>query len=478
MEKDEKGITVKKEQDMPEWYGQAVFKGQLADYSPVRGTMIIRPYGYAIWQNIMDYFNGRLKELKVDNAYFPLFIPEKFFKKEAEHAKGFAPEVAWVENKDEGATERLAIRPTSETIMYDAYSRWIRSHRDLPLRINQWCNIVRWEVKDVKLFLRSREFLWQEGHCVYETEEECDKETMMYLDEYTKMIQDVLAIPLITGKKSDKEKFAGSKYTTTIEAFMPDGKFLQCGTSHNLGQGFAKAFGISYIGKDEKKHIPWQNSWGFTTRLVGALVMQHGDDKGLVLPPKIAPIQAVIVPILFEKTKEATLKETEKIKKALAGYRVHVDDRDEYSAGWKYHEWEMKGIPLRIEIGPKDIEKKQVVIVRRDTGQKEFVKADKVKETVKLLLEEIQNHLFDKAHEFMKRQIVETDNWDMLMKAIDARKIVFAPFCGKKDCEDLIKDKTKGANSRCFPFDQKNVDKNCVHCGKKASQYAYFGKNY
>jgi prolyl-tRNA synthetase len=478
MQKDEKGITIKKSEDMPEWYGQVIIKSELADYSPVRGTMIIRPYGYAIWQNIMDYFNERLKKRNVQNAYFPMFIPESFFRKEAEHAQGFSPEVAWVQNKDEDSKERLALRPTSETIMYDSYSRWIRSHRDLPLRINQWCNIVRWEVKDVKLFLRSREFLWQEGHCVYASEGECDIETLMILDEYESMVQNLLAIPVIKGKKSEKEKFAGAKYTTTIEAFMPDGKFLQCGTSHNLGRGFAKAFGIKFVGIDEQEHLPWQSSWGFSTRLIGALVMQHGDDKGIILPPKIAPIQIIIIPILFEKTKEKTIEEAEKLVKHLSKFRVKLDSRDEYSAGWKFNEWELKGVPIRIEIGPKDLEKKQVMLVRRDTGIKQSVKLVDLKEKLDELLIEIQNHLFEKAHDNLKKQIVEIDNWDDFIKAIDNKKIAYAPLCGEVNCEDLIKDKTKGANSRCIPFNQENIEKRCVHCGKTARMYAYFGKCY
>jgi len=473
---DEKGITVKKADDMPEWYGQVVIKSELADYSPVRGTMIIRPYGFAIWQKIMDYFNSVIRKIGVENAYFPMFIPESFFTKEAQHAEGFAPEVAWVHNKDEDSGERLALRPTSETIMYDSFGKWIRSHRDLPLRINQWCNIVRWEVKDVKLFLRSREFLWQEGHCVYETEEECDKETMIIIDEYEKLASEILAVPVIKGKKSDVEKFAGAKYTTTIEGFMPDGKFLQCGTSHNLGTGFGKAFDISYLGKDEKKHIPWQSSWGFSTRLIGALVMQHGDDKGLVLPPKIAPTQVVIVPILFEKTKDSTIAEAEKIKKELSKYSVQLDSRNEYSAGWKFNDWEMKGVPLRIEIGPRDIKEKQVVMVRRDTGEKITVKNSELKDKVGEYLEEIQNHLFDKAHENMKKSIVETEDWSEFLKAVDDRKIIYAPYCGK--CEDELKEKTKGVNSRCIPFGQKKTPKKCVHCGKDSEFYAYFGKCY
>jgi len=476
--KADKGITVKKSEDMPEWYGQAVTKGQLADYSPVRGTMIIRPYGYAMWESIQQYFNGQIRKLGVRNAYFPLFIPESFFKKEAQHAQGFAPEVAWVENKDENSQERLAIRPTSETIIYDAYSRWIRSHRDLPLRLNQWCNIVRWEVKDVKLFLRSREFLWQEGHCAYATEAECQKETRIFLDEYEKLCNDLLAIPVVKGSKSERETFAGAKESTTVEAFMPDGKFLQCGTSHNLGQGFARSFGISFLGEDEKSHHPWQNSWGFSTRLIGAVVMQHGDDKGLVMPPNIAPTQIVIVPILFEKTRQSTLEAAQKAAEWLKEFRVEIDSRDEYSAGWKFNDWEMKGVPLRIEVGPKDIENKRVVMVRRDTGEKITAKYNEIASKTKELLEDIQNNLFTKAKENLKKALVEVDTWPEFMKAVDNKKAIFAPFCGGVACEDEIKEKTKGANSRCRPFDQKNPKKNCVHCGKPAHAYYYFGKCY
>ncbi|MFT4303626.1 MAG: proline--tRNA ligase [Candidatus Woesearchaeota archaeon] len=481
-DKDEKGITVKKTEDMPEWYGQVVIKSGLADYSPVRGTMIIRPYGYAIWQKIMDYFNARLKELKVENAYFPMFIPESFFEKEAEHAEGFTPEVAWVQNKDEDTGERLALRPTSETIMYDSYAKWIRSHRDLPLRINQWCNIVRWEVKDVKLFLRSREFLWQEGHCVYCTEEECDTEALMMLDEYAIMCRDLLALPVIQGKKSEKEKFAGAKWTSTIEAYMPDGKFLQSGTSHNLGQGFAKAFGISYKGEDEQDHLPWQSSWGFSTRLMGALIMQHGDDKGLVLPPSIAPLQIVIIPILFDKTRESTLLEADKIKQELSEYEIKIDDRDEYSSGWKFNQYEMQGVPLRIEIGPKDIEKNQVVVARRDTSEKCFVQRSELFEKISSLMYDIQNNLLNKAQENIDNNIVKPKDWDEFVKAAEQRKIIFAPFCGEEDCEDIIKDETKGATSRCFPLNQKSDDLpegcTCIQCGKPAIGFAYFGKSY
>src|SRR3989338_1917254 len=392
----EVGITVKKSEDFSEWYTQVIQKAELADYSPVKGFMIIKPNAYSIWESIQNYFNDRLKKLEVRNAYFPLLIPESFFKKESEHAKGFTPEVAWIENKDDEG-ERLAIRPTSETIMYDSYSKWVRSWRDLPLRINQWCNVVRWETKTTRLFLRTREFLWQEGHCVYETKEDCDKETLIYLEEYEKLCKELLAIPVIKGKKTEKEKFAGALYTTTIESLMPDGRSLQCGTSHNLGQDFAKSFKISFLGRNEKPQIPWQNSWCISTRLIGALVMVHGDDKGLVLPPNVAYNKVVIIPIVFEDNKDIILREAKKIFNSLKIYNPILDDRDSYSAGWKFNDWELKGIPVRIEIGPKDIKLKQVVVVRRDTNKKEFIKITKLKNRIKDLLNEIQEDMYTKA---------------------------------------------------------------------------------
>jgi len=470
------GITVKKEEDMPEWYSQVCQKAELADTSSIKGFMVIRPNGYAIWENIQEYFNKIIKEKGVKNAYFPLLIPESFFKKEAEHAKGFAPELAWVERTDE-TEEKLAIRPTSETIMYDSYSKWIRSYRDLPLRINQWCNVLRWEVKQTKVFLRTREFLWQEGHCVYETEEECDKEVYLFLEEYKKLVEEQLAIPVITGKKTEKEKFAGAKYTTTIEAFMPDGKALQCGTSHNLGQGFAKSFGIKYIGKDEKEHTPWQSSWGFSTRLIGAIVMVHGDNKGLVLPPRIAKDKIVIVPILFDKTKKEVLKKAEELKKKLEEYGTIIDDREGYSPGWKYNEWEMKGIPLRIEVGPKDMEKKQVMIARRDNGKKEAVKETELAKRIPEIINEMHNDMYTKAKKLLEDNTVETKDWKEFEKAINDRKLAKAPFCGQQECEDQIKDKTAGATSRCIDEHKKTKHK-CIHCDKEAKYNVYFSKSY
>lgn len=476
-EKEEsQGITVTKEEDMPEWYAQVIVKSQLADYSPVRGCMVIRPLGLSLWQSIGNYFNDVLERSGVQNAYFPLFIPESFFKKEQEHAKGFNPEVAWISNKDENH-ERLAIRPTSETIIYNSYAKWIRSWRDLPLRYNQWCNVVRWEVSDVKLFFRSREFLWQEGHCVYETQEECDNETRFFLDEYIRMSQDLLAIPVIAGKKTDKEKFAGAEYTYTIESLMPDGKALQMGTSHNLGQGFAKAFGISFKGKDGNTQIPWQNSWGFSTRLIGAVVTMHSDDKGLVLPPRLAPTKVVIVPIYKAENKELVMEYVEDIASNLENYDVKIDDRETYSPGWKFNEWELKGIPIRIEIGPKEVKENSFVLVRRDNGRKQKIKKTEVVMSVERTLESIQSDLYNKAEKFLNDNIVKVATWANFLKAIKNKKIAAMYFCGDTKCEDKIKEESGGAGSRCIPFDKTKSKGKCLKCSK-SGPLTYFAKAY
>lgn len=471
------GLNVKKSDNLSEWYTQVVQKAELADYSSVSGCMVLRPNSYSIWENIQKVFDGMLKKTGHKNAYFPLFIPEHLLMKEKEHVEGFAPEVAWVTHAgNTKMKERLAIRPTSETIMYESYANWIRSWRDLPLLINQWCNIVRWEFKYPKPFLRTREFLWQEGHTVHATEKGADKEVMDILGMYKDLMEDYLAIPVLTGKKTDKEKFAGAVYTMTLEAFMPDGKALQMGTSHMLGQNFAKAFNIKFLGKDEKYHIPWQTSWGISTRMIGAVIMVHGDDNGLVIPPKIAPIHAVIVPIIFDKSKENILKKAEEIKNKLKEYTIEIDKREEYSPGWKFHEWELKGVPLRIELGPKDLEKNQVVLVRRDTGEKEFVKITELNKKIKQYLNKIQENLFTKAKSFLNKNIVEVDNWKDFLNAIKAKKIPKAFFCGNKDCEELIKSESDGATSRCIESSKKPGK--CIKCGKKAKYKVYFSKSY
>lgn len=469
------GLTVKKSEDFSEWYNQVVLKAELADYGPIKGFMIIRPNGYSLWEGIQNYFNKVLDKHGVSNAYFPLLIPESFFKKEAEHAKGFEPELAWIEKKE--GENRVAIRPTSETIMYDSYAKWVRSWRDLPLRINQWCNVLRWEVKQTKLFLRTREFLWQEGHCVYATKEETDKEVRLFLSEYKKMVEELMAIPVIAGIKTDAEKFAGALYTTTIEALMPDGKALQLGTSHNLGQGFAKGFGLKYLSEEGKEQIPWQSSWGVSTRLIGAIVMVHGDDKGLVLPPRIAKRKGVIVPIVFEKTKDKVMKKAKELEKELKSLNIFLDDRDNYSAGWKFSDWELKGIPIRIEIGPKDIENKQVVIVRRDSGKKEFVKEKDLKKRIGEILEEMQSDMFKKAEKFLNDNIVEAKTYAEFKKHIKDRKLVYAYFSGDVEEEEKIKEET-GATSRCIPFDEKEKDAKCIFSGKPAKQRVLFAKGY
>ncbi|MBN1544786.1 proline--tRNA ligase [Candidatus Woesearchaeota archaeon] len=479
-EEKKKGITVKKEDDMAEWYAQLCLKSELADYAPVKGCYILRPLGYALWERIQEYFNKRMKYRGVQNAYFPLFIPESFFKKEATHAEGFTPEVAWIANRDEEGSERLAIRPTSETIMYDSYARWLRSWRDLPIRINQWANVVRWETKATKLFLRSREFLWQEGHCVYENRQDCDREVELFLIEYKDLCEHLLAVPVIYGRKTDKEKFAGADYTMTIEAFMPDGKAIQCGTSHNLGQGFAKAFGLSFQDKNGEASIPWQSSWGISTRLIGTTVMQHSDNKGLVLPPNLAPNKVVIIPILFDKTRDMTLGKCDELKNALHEFDPILDDREEYSPGWKFNEWELKGVPVRLELGPKDLEAGQVTAVVRDTGEKQYIKINDLRSAIPELLALMQKRMFEKARQHLESSIVEVRNMDELKKAVEEKRLAKTYFCGEPECEDWIKDKTAGATSRCIPFKDEKAPKGsrCVHCAKEAKWNIYFSKSY
>ena len=474
VKKDEKGLKVKKSEDFSEWYTEIIQKAELADYAPIKGFMVIRPNAYSIWESIQENFNKVLKAKGVSNAYFQLLIPESFFRREAEHAKGFAPELAYIEGNEEG--ERYALRPTSETIMYDSYSRWIRSWRDLPLRLNQWCNVVRWEVKQTKPFLRTREFLWQEGHCVFEDEKGAEDNMNEMIEAYRKMVEELLAIPVLVGQKSKGETFAGAHKTVAIEALMPDGKALQCGTSHNLGQGFAKSFGISYLGKDGKQSIPWQTSWGFSTRLIGALIMMHGDDKGLVVPPRVARNKIAIVPIYFDDSKERILKKIKEVGKELENFAPIVDSREEYSPGWKFSEWEMKGIPLRIEIGPKDMEKKQAVFVRRDTGKKEIVAEKDIKKRAEEVLEEIQNDLFKKAQEHLKSHIVEAKNMDELKKCLEGGNLVKIYFVDSPAVEEEIKTATGGATSRIIESVKKEGV--CVQSGKKTNVIGYFAKSY
>lgn len=473
-ERDSKGISVKKEKDFSQWYTEVIQKAELADYAPIKGFMIIRPKGYALWEEIFNYFNRVLDKKNVSNAYFPLLIPESFFKKEAAHAKGFAPELAYVQEKEEG--ERLALRPTSETIIYNSYAKWIRSWRDLPLKLNQWCNVLRWEVKQTKPFIRTREFLWQEGHCVFEDKKGADENMKEMIDSYRKMLEELLAIPVIVGKKSKAETFAGAEETMTIEALMPDGKALQCGTSHNLGQEFAKAFGIVFKDKEEKEKFPWQTSWGFSTRLIGAVIMIHGDNKGLVLPPKLLKNKAVIVPILFDESREKVIKKVNKIAKNLKKFNPIIDDRELYSAGWKFNKWELQGMPLRIEIGPKDVEKKQVTLVRRDNGNKENVSDEKLGQRIEVILEEIQKSMFNKAKSFLEGHISNAKTISDLKKQLEKGNIVKVFMQDDKDIEAEIKNAAGGASSRIVEHSKQEGI--CIHSGKKTNNVAYIAKAY
>jgi len=474
----DEGITVRKEEDYSEWYNQVVLKAEMADFSPVKGCMVIRPYGYAIWENIKAYLNQRILETGHENAYFPLFIPESLLKKEAEHVEGFAPEVAWVTKGGNNPLEEpLAVRPTSETIMYMMYSKWVRSHRDLPILINQWANVVRWETKMTKLFMRTREFLWQEGHTVHATKEETDDEVLKMLMIYRDVYEKLLAIPVIVGRKTDKEKFAGALYTMTCELLMPDKRAVQGATSHNLGQHFSKVFDIMFTDKDEQKKYAWQSSWGMSTRTIASLIMSHGDDRGLVLPPKVAPIEAVVVPIIFKKDKELVMEGAAKIKDMLEGFRVRLDDRDSYSAGYKFNHWEVRGVPVRIEVGPRDVKNEQVVFVRRDTGEKFIVKNYEIKEKLSETLEDIQSSLYRKARTFLEENIHLVDDYDTFMElANDGGGMLKVQWCGDIECEDAIKEET-GATSSCIPLGEKASGK-CIYCGREAKEVVYFSKHY
>jgi len=483
----EKGVALVTEitpqsEDFSRWYLDVVRRAELADYTPVKGCMAIRPYGYAIWELIQQGLDKRIKATGHVNAYFPLFIPEKLLMREAEHVEGFAPQVAWVtKGGDEDLEEPLAIRPTSEVIIGTMYSKWIKSWRDLPVLINQWANVVRWE-KVTRPFLRTTEFLWQEGHTAHETEAEAHEETMRILGLYKEFVETELAIPVIDGAKSDSEKFAGAARTYSIEALMGDGRALQAGTSHNLGQNFAKAFEIQFQGRDKALQHAWTTSWGMTTRLIGAVIMTHGDDSGLILPPRVAPYQVVIVPIQRGNWQETVLPKAREIQAQLIaqGVRVRLDDRDEYTPGWKFAEWELRGVPLRLEIGPKDIEKSQVVLVRRDLRENNKLPTsmDALSATVTSLLEEIQTALFNRALKFREEHTTRTSNYDEFKSLMEGRPgFVIAGWCGSADCEAQIKADTQ-ATLRNIPFGAEKAAGTCVKCGRPAPGEAWFAKAY
>jgi len=472
-----KEITPKSE-NFSQWYVDVILKTELADYSPVRGCMVIRPYGYSIWEKMQQLLDRRFKATGHKNAYFPLFIPESLLQKEAEHVEGFAPEVAWVtKGGQEELAERLAVRPTSETIICHMYSKWIKSWRDLPVLINQWCNVVRWE-KSTKPFLRTAEFLWQEGHTAHCSFEEAEEEALRMLEVYRDFVETDLSLPVIKGVKSDNEKFAGALKTYTIEALMGDGRALQAGTSHNLGQHFAKAYDITYLDKDGQLKYVWQTSWGITTRLIGAIIMVHGDDRGLKLPPKIAPIKAVIVPILGKESETVLNKARELYSILKEEVDVVLDDRNEYTPGWKFNEWEMKGVPVRIEIGPRDIKNEQVVFVRRDTGEKIIVGESELLSRLNSLLDEMQTNMFKHAQNFLNENIREVDNFESFKQIIEGKRgFIKAHWCRSSECEKIIKEET-GATLRCIPFAQDAADGKCIVCNKKSDTVAYFAKSY
>ncbi|MBO4374194.1 MAG: proline--tRNA ligase [Lachnospiraceae bacterium] len=464
------------EDDFAKWYTDIVKNAELIDYSSVKGCMIIKPAGYALWENIQRELDRRFKETGVENVYMPLFIPESLLQKEKDHVEGFAPEVAWVTQGGlEPLAEKLCVRPTSETLFCDLYKNDVHSYRDLPKNYNQWCSVVRWE-KTTRPFLRSREFLWQEGHTIHATYEEAEERTVMMLNIYADFCKDFLAIPTIRGRKTDKEKFAGAEETYTIEAMMHDGKALQSGTSHNFGDGFAKAFGIEYTDRDNKPHHPFQTSWGVSTRIIGAIIMVHGDSEGLVLPPKVAPTQVVIIPI--QQKKEGVLEAAAKLKEVLKDYRVKIDDTDK-SPGYKFSEQEMRGFPMRIEIGPRDIENGECVVVRRDTHEKQTVKLEDIASFTGRLLEDIHNDMYERAKKHLEESMYDAVTYDEFKKIMNEKPgFARAMWCGNVECEDRIKADTT-ATSRCIPFEDKSeISKTCICCGKPAKHLVYWGKAY
>ena len=466
-----------RDEDFAKWYTDIVKKAELADYSGVKGCMVIRPYGYAIWELMQADMDRRFKETGHENVYMPMFIPESLLQREKDHVEGFAPECAWVTiGGQEKLTERLAVRPTSETLFCEHYKKVINTYRDLPKLYNQWCSVVRWE-KTTRPFLRTSEFLWQEGHTMHATAEEAKEETLRMLKVYTDFYAETMAIPAVTGQKTEKEKFAGAEATYTIEPMMHNGVALQGGTSHYFGDGFAKSFGITFAGKDNKLHYPHQTSWGTSTRMIGALIMVHSDDDGLVLPPRIAPIQVVVIPVAQHK--EGVLEKANELKAALGkDFRVKLDDSD-HAPGWKFAEYEMKGVPVRVEIGPKDIEKGHCVVVRRDTREKAFVPFEQLQDYIAELLVTIHNDMYNRALENTRQKTFTATTYEeFLDTAANRPGFIKAMWCGDSACEEKIKDETGGVKSRCIPFEEEHLADTCVCCGRPAKHMVFWGKQY
>jgi len=479
-DKEAKVMIAKRNEDFPRWYTDVVAAADLADYSPVKGCMVIKPYGYSIWENIQKILDKKFKDTGHENAYFPIFIPEEFLKREAEHVEGFSPELAVVTHAGgKDLEEKLVVRPTSETIMYASYSKWVKSYRDLPILINQWANAVRWEMR-TRLFLRTTEFLWQEGHTVHATHEEALEEVLKMLNVYKLFAEEYLAIPVLAGKKSSSEKFAGAADTYTIEGLMQDKKALQCGTSHDLGQNFAKAFNIRFQDRDGQLKYAWQTSWGVSTRLIGGIVMTHGDDKGIVLPPKIAPIQVVFIPIWHNDNQaDSVIAVCRNLASQFkAGVSCKVDTRDNLKPAWKFYEWERKGVPVRVEIGPKDLEENQAVLVRRDTGEKTFISQEIFIDTVMKILVEIQENLFKKALTFREENTHKADGMDEFTNVLENKGgFVEAGWCGSAKCEADVKEKTKATIRLLKAENSAGAGDKCL-CGAKALHRVYFARSY
>ena len=474
------GITVKKNQDFSEWYTQVVTKADLVDYAPVKGFVALKPAGYAIWESIRSLLDSKLKETGHQNAFLPVLIPESLLSREAAHFAGFTPEVFWVTRAgDNELAEKLALRPTSETLAYSMFANWISSYRELPLKVNFWNSALRAEIKSTKPFVRTSEFLWQEGHTVHATEAEAKEEVSSILAMYKQLIEEKLAIPVVAGHKSEREKFVGADYTTTVEGLMPDGKALQMGTSHHLGQNFSKPFDIKFIGEDTLEHFAWQTSWGVSWRLIGALVMVHGDDKGLVFPPEVAPVQVVIVPIHRDADSEMVKQHAHALGKELkaAGIRCYVDDRNQHTSAWKFNEWEMRGIPLRINIGPRDIKNGQVEMARRDSGEKFSKARQEAVSSVAHILADIQTALFSRAQDAMNKKSYRIENYEQLKSRIEFGGFFYAGWCERSECEEKIKQET-GADIRVLPFNQDSMPETCIRCGESSKKLAVFARAY
>jgi len=476
----EVGITVSKNDNFSEWYTQVIIKAELADYAPVKGLIVLRPDGYSIWESIKESLDSKLKETGHRNGFLPVLIPESLLAKEKEHFEGLNPEVFWVTHSGNSELgDRLALRPTSETLAYSLFSKWIRSWRDLPLKINFWNTALRAEIKGTKPFLRTSEFLWQEGHTVHATKDEAEKEVADILELYKKTIEEELAVPVITGKKSENDKFVGAVYTDTLESLMPDGKALQMGTSHFLGQNFSKPFDVKYLNETNTETFAWQTSWGVSWRLIGGMIMTHGDDKGLILPPKIAPIQVVIIPIYYTNDdKDSVMQKANQIKDDLSkiDLRVHLDDREQLTPGFKFNDWEMKGIPIRIEIGPKDIAKKQVVLARRHNLTKTSLNMDSLTGEISSELENIQKEMFDAAKKILDERVVRVSEYQKFKEELDNGKMIDCSWCGNQTCEDKIKEET-GADIRVIPSDNTKAE-TCIYCKNSGTTNVLFARGY